>query len=262
MVRLPIEWGDKTAPSPASYGHEEMMNRIAAKAARDRADWAALLMVSPDILDHRITRPMVEAALRAAGYRKRGILGETLFEKSLDAVTYGIFPNLKTMSGSDIYAPSQRLTFLGTLADHRAAKVTAVLLPSLDPMSPTTSVDEVRREGFVLTQDDIGSALVQVEAALADVDIEAVLKFERQISPLQPGGAGLNHIVALVLDGDVETLGHYDLQRKSGETAGFYPFITDKMVADALVLAGVARGEGPAGLDRYLQALAPKRKAK
>lgn len=216
------------------------------------AEWQRVLAKSPDILDQRIDRGTLEAELRTAGYGGKRYDGETVFLKPMGDVSFVIFPGLKTLNGTDRHAPSQRLSLSGGQSYHRAVRVERHLRPDQKHLPILARAQEVSCREFVVTLEQTRAAIAQMEEAFAACDVDASLTFNRNLDPSEKGGAGLKHLVALILAGDVPRLQAYDDMRRAGQTAGFWPYVTDAMIHTALDLAETVRDAGPEALDARL----------
>lgn len=244
--------GDDPQP-PKLDPPDVMAARVEAKRTADLGEWAKVKARTPDILNDKINRAAVDAALKAAGYRRVMLQGEASWLKRLNDTSFGIHASLKTLGGDDYYAPSQRLILGGWVTLHLAAKVHAHLMPSAGPHMSVATVDEREERGFVLMRSDVERAIAGVEAELLLVDVDAALARLRHRPDTGCGaGSSLSHLVALVLGADVAMLLDYDHLRRNGSDAGFLPYITNEMVAEALALAYLVQDAGRTGLDTHL----------
>lgn len=249
-----LKWlgGGKDDAAPKLDPPDVTAARVDAKRRKDLADWQAAKARDPHILDRKITHKDYVAVLRDSGYRARRIMGEAIYVKTGPQADFAIFARLKTLGDGDYYAPSQRFALSGYVSDHLAAKVSERLFSGETAVPATAYGAPIEVRWIIVTHAQVQEAVAAMDAALAALDIEAALAEHRAFSPSKPGSAGLSHLVALVLAGEVETLLDYDHARSTGRDAGFVPYITDAMIAEALALGYIAQESGRDGLAAHL----------
>lgn len=211
-------------------------DRVDAKRKADLAAWAKLKSKGP--LPDKISRGGLEQTLKARGYTKHRGDPDSYFTKSLSDRTIMLWLSLKTFGEGGLYAPRQRLLVTISPSTPAFSAIEAEIMDDPTPhFASIVSLGQRKFDDFVLTQPRVAEIIDIIETEVLDLDFTAALAQLRATDPARPGNAGLKHLTALALAGDIDTLDGYVRRRMDGDPCGFVPFITDEMIARAAKIA-------------------------
>ncbi|MCI2400286.1 hypothetical protein [Aliiroseovarius subalbicans] len=200
------------------------------------AEWQALVSQPDWVPSAKVTRRDVERELRAQGFKRRTDAGETVFERTDADRSLSISLTLKTFPETERTAPMQRLSLTGAVAGKTFQEVEAAIR-GVTTARVGQAVLTAKSEDFFLTEQDVAGAISDLAMRLTALNLDDRLATFRAYAPSQPGIAGLHHLVALALAGQVEQLEGYARRRADGGDAGFVPYISDGMITRARDLA-------------------------
>ena len=209
-----------------------MEDRMEQTRLADLAAWQALKAAGP--LPKKITRPQIETVLRERGFVKKPNEGESYFRKDLPDRYFILRIQLKSLSGTEDYAPSQRLLVSPNFCTHDYSVIETEVLGDL-AIDPATMVNlgQRRFKEVILTSKRVEDILTEVEEALLKINPSDVLEEFCAYPPSRPGSGGIRHLCGLVCLDHVDRLDGYLEQRVRGNDCGFMPYITDDMIARA-----------------------------
>lgn len=230
-----LKWlggGGASLSAPHLDSPEVTARRVESKRVADLAEWTK--RKAKGTLGEKVTRGDVETILARQGFKKRRQNGESLFMKRTDDRDIALFIGLKTFGEGGMFAPSQQLLVSAGMATHEYAAIEREIMASGQTHFVTMAGIEQRKlRDFVLTKAKVSADLAEVEADVLAIDPDEALARFRDFETSRPGSAGVRHIAALALAGDIDTLDGYVRRRMSGDPCGFVPFITDEMIARA-----------------------------